>query len=77
MVSRSSISRSITVARVVLYSIVVALIAVSVMTSFAQPPKEIEPLERNIAPELAKTKAERFERIAALSLQTALVQHPR
>ncbi len=35
MVSRSSISRSITVARVVLYSIVVALIAVSVMTSFA------------------------------------------
>jgi aminopeptidase N len=63
MPSRESILRSIKIARVILYSIVVALIAASVATSFAQPPKDDV---RNIAPQLAKAKAERFERASAL-----------
>jgi aminopeptidase N len=61
---RRTVSRSIAVARVILYIIVVALVAVTVATSFAQPPKEDE--TRDIAPQLARAKADRFARAASM-----------
>jgi len=63
-VSRESISRSIALARIILFAITLALIVAAVIPAFAQPPGE-----RNVAPALAQSKADRFARMTRFESQ--------
>jgi hypothetical protein len=67
---RTTVHRSVAVARIILLVIAVLLVVVSVVSAFAdrggrQPPPQPAPDDRNVAPYLAQSKAERFARISA------------
>lgn len=65
----TTVTRSIAVARILLFTIALLLIALSVAMAFAQPPASPVPApapdELNVAPYLAANKAARFARAAA------------